>query len=75
MTTKLSVQNLAAIAASAAVPGYERSSLAAGIVHFGIGNFHRAHQAVYLDSLLTPAVIMIGPSSVRWPTRQFGSSQ
>ena len=23
----------------------------AGIVHFGVGNFHRAHQAVYLDDL------------------------
>lgn len=32
-------------------PGYERSSLTPGIVHFGVGNFHRAHQAVYLDQL------------------------
>lgn len=51
MTTRLAAQNLAAIAALAAVPGYERSALSAGVVHFGIGNFHRAHQAVYLDSL------------------------
>ena len=27
------------------------SALKAGIVHFGVGNFHRAHQAVYLDDL------------------------
>jgi len=33
------------------VPAYQRSDLKAGIVHFGIGNFHRAHQAVYLDDL------------------------
>src|SRR5690606_15521942 len=26
-------------------------SLKAGIVHFGVGNFHRAHQAIYLDDL------------------------
>jgi mannitol 2-dehydrogenase len=51
MTTKLSARNLTAIAGSAAVPGYERAALSAGIVHFGVGNFHRAHQAVYLDSL------------------------
>ena len=51
MTTKLSARNLTAIAASAAVPGYERTALSAGIVHFGVGNFHRAHQAVYLDAL------------------------
>ena len=28
-----------------------RSVLKPGIVHFGVGNFHRAHQAVYLDDL------------------------
>ena len=35
----------------ASVPHYRRSDLTAGIVHFGVGNFHRAHQAVYLDDL------------------------
>lgn len=34
------------------VPDYDRSGLTAGIVHFGVGGFHRAHQAVYLDDLL-----------------------
>ncbi len=34
------------------VPGYDRSALRAGIAHFGVGNFHRAHQAVYLDRYL-----------------------
>jgi hypothetical protein len=29
-------------------PNYDRNSLKIGIVHFGIGAFHRAHQAVYL---------------------------
>ena len=33
------------------MPRYRRSDLGAGIVHFGVGNFHRAHQAVYLDDL------------------------
>jgi len=32
-------------------PGYDPATLKPGIVHFGIGNFHRAHQAVYLDDL------------------------
>lgn len=31
---------------------YDRSDLSVGIVHFGVGGFHRAHQAVYLDSLM-----------------------
>ena len=34
-----------------ALPGYDRKSLSHGIVHVGLGNFHRAHQAVYLDDL------------------------
>ncbi|MBY8859497.1 mannitol dehydrogenase family protein [Nocardia sp. CA2R105] len=31
---------------------YDRSGLTAGIVHFGVGGFHRAHQAMYIDRLL-----------------------
>jgi mannitol 2-dehydrogenase len=31
--------------------GYSRSDIAVGIAHFGVGNFHRAHQAVYLHGL------------------------
>ena len=51
MTTKLSLVTLNEVARTAAVPAYERSALTAGIVHFGVGNFHRAHQAIYLDDL------------------------
>jgi mannitol 2-dehydrogenase len=50
--TKLSLATLPAIT-SAATPGYARKDLTPGIVHFGIGNFHRAHQAVYLDALFS----------------------
>ncbi len=51
MTTKLSLGTLDAISQTAAVPAYRRDQLSAGILHFGVGNFHRAHQAVYLDDL------------------------
>jgi mannitol 2-dehydrogenase len=34
------------------VPRYDRAGLTAGIVHFGVGAFHRAHQAVAIDDLL-----------------------
>ncbi|MBO0903040.1 mannitol dehydrogenase family protein [Jiella sonneratiae] len=51
MSVRLSERTLSEIAATAAVPRYDRSRLAAGILHFGVGNFHRAHQAVYLDDL------------------------
>ena len=33
------------------LPVYDRSNLTPGIVHIGLGNFHRAHMAVYLDDL------------------------
>ena len=33
-------------------PRYDRSRLRIGIVHFGVGGFHRAHQAMYLDRLM-----------------------
>jgi len=51
MTTKLSLANLGHVAKTASVPAYGRAGLSAGIVHFGVGNFHRAHQAIYLDDL------------------------
>ncbi|WP_030172885.1 MULTISPECIES: mannitol dehydrogenase family protein [Actinomycetes] len=34
-------------------PEYDRTQLGCGIVHFGVGGFHRAHQAMYVDALLT----------------------
>ena len=35
-----------------ATPSYNRDEIGIGIVHFGVGGFHRAHQAVYIDRLL-----------------------
>ena len=32
-------------------PTYDRAALTPGIVHIGLGNFHRAHQAWYLNRL------------------------
>lgn len=34
------------------VPKYSRQDVSTGIVHFGVGGFHRAHQAMYLDRLM-----------------------
>ena len=47
----LTEANLAALAGRVAVPTYDRARLAPAIVHIGVGGFHRAHQAVYLDDL------------------------
>jgi len=35
-----------------AKPNYDRDGVMAGIAHFGVGGFHRAHQAMYIDRLL-----------------------
>jgi mannitol 2-dehydrogenase len=51
MSVKLSSRALARLPQNVAAPQYGRSDLTPGILHFGVGNFHRAHQAVYLDDL------------------------
>jgi mannitol 2-dehydrogenase len=38
--------------------GYDRSQLRVGIVHIGVGGFHRAHQAMVLDRLMDSGVAM-----------------
>lgn len=38
--------------AGVSVPAYKRSELSPGIVHLGVGAFHRAHQAWYTDQVL-----------------------
>ncbi|MEV4350070.1 mannitol dehydrogenase family protein [Actinoplanes sp. NPDC049596] len=49
----LTSANLTSLPAGIAVPNYDRSRLRTGIVHFGVGGFHRAHQAMYLDRLMS----------------------
>lgn len=52
MPTPLNASTLADLGPDVAVPTYDRRNLTAGIVHVGVGGFHRAHQAMYLDRLL-----------------------
>lgn len=51
MTQKLALPTLSRLPGRVSVPAYDRASLSPGILHIGMGNFHRAHQAVYLDRL------------------------
>jgi mannitol 2-dehydrogenase len=39
-------------APSVEMPAYDRSKITPGIVHMGVGNFHRGHQAVFTDDIL-----------------------
>jgi fructuronate reductase/mannitol 2-dehydrogenase len=40
------------------VPTYDRRALRPGVVHLGVGGFHRAHQATYFDDLAQDGVTM-----------------
>ncbi|HET6480994.1 MAG TPA: mannitol dehydrogenase family protein [Actinoplanes sp.] len=49
----LNAETVSQLLADLPVPTYDRGKLRTGIVHFGMGGFHRAHQAMYLDRLMT----------------------
>jgi fructuronate reductase len=49
---RLSSKMLSLLPATVERPRYDRGAVRPGIVHLGIGAFHRAHQAVYLDDVL-----------------------
>jgi mannitol 2-dehydrogenase len=48
----LGAEMLASCADQVMTPTYDRSRVAIGVVHFGVGGFHRAHQAMYHDRLM-----------------------
>jgi mannitol 2-dehydrogenase len=49
---KLSNATLSQLSDEISVPSYDRTQLTPSIVHIGLGNFHRAHQAWYLHRLM-----------------------
>jgi fructuronate reductase len=49
---RLSNSTLAQIGAPVRTPAYDRTATHVGVVHFGPGAFHRAHQAWYFDRML-----------------------
>jgi fructuronate reductase len=53
--TKLSGASLGRIPQSVARPAYATDALGIGIVHLGIGAFHRAHQEIYTDDAIARA--------------------
>jgi mannitol 2-dehydrogenase len=50
--TSLHEAALGGLAATVGTPGYDRAAVSAGIVHFGVGAFHRAHEAMFIDDVL-----------------------
>lgn len=49
---KLSTATIGSLPTAVSAPSYKRDEVTVGIVHFGVGGFHRAHQAMYVDTLL-----------------------
>jgi len=52
LTIRLSNATLAHLPADITVPVYDREKCGVGIVHLGIGAFHRCHMAVYTEDAL-----------------------
>lgn len=50
--TRLNDAALSSLPADVARPAYDRAAVKTGVVHLGIGAFHRAHQAVVFDDAL-----------------------
>ena len=54
---RLSSATLSQLDSRVSRPSYDRKKLSAQTVHIGVGGFHRAHQAVYLDDLLERGIL------------------
>src|SRR3954454_6683442 len=52
---------LSSLPAGIRAPGYDVSSVTPGIVHLGLGGFHRAHMARYTHELMER-----DPQALRW---------
>ncbi|UOY02227.1 mannitol dehydrogenase family protein [Blastococcus sp. PRF04-17] len=55
--TPLAERFLGSLAPAVSVPTYDRSRVRVGIVHLGVGGFHRSHQAMYLDRLMQSGLV------------------
>ena len=53
----LNARTLKSWAGRIPVPGYDRALVTPGVVHVGVGGFHRAHQAMYHDRLLSEGAL------------------
>lgn len=50
--SRLTLETLRDVPAAIAKPAYDPATVSTGVVHFGPGAFHRAHQASYFDTVL-----------------------
>jgi mannitol 2-dehydrogenase len=60
MNTQLNEANLSLLDPKIQVPKYDRRKVGQSIIHVGVGGFHRAHQALYMDDLFNQGAIHNG---------------
>ena len=71
MLERLNSESLPRLPADVEKPSYDRSRLTPGIVHLGLGAFHRAHQAFVTDQAmqasgdLSVAKLMLASSQIQ----------
>jgi mannitol 2-dehydrogenase len=56
--TILTGETLARLNPDVSRPQYDRRQITTGIAHIGVGNFHRSHQAMYIDTLMNRGAAM-----------------
>ena len=54
----LTEETLTRLNANVSLPRYDRRRVTTGIVHIGVGDFHRSHQAMYIDTLMNNGAAM-----------------
>jgi mannitol 2-dehydrogenase len=67
--TILTEETLARLNPGVSGPHYDRRQITAGIVHIGVGNFRRSHQAMYIDTLMN------GGAAMDWASAASACSQ
>jgi len=66
---RLSQRSAGSLPAFVARAGYDRSNLRRGIVHLGLGAFHRAHQALYTEAAMADGDLRWGIAGVSLRSR------
>ncbi len=64
-TSRLNSEALSRLPLDVAQPKYDRAEVKTGVVHLGVGAFHRAHQAVVFDDALAGGDLRWGFSGPR----------
>jgi mannitol 2-dehydrogenase len=62
VSPRLEGRTLPELSGALSVPSYDRRRVRRGIVHLGVGGFHRAHEAMYVDRLMEQGV----PGALDW---------